>query len=76
MIHLLNAIDIVNWDSVMIDNQKLCLVVIREFTSNVEMMALVKLSRAVSSASFRTYKNDGGIFIRFRFTPRVKKVIG
>ena len=22
MIHLLNAIDIVNWDSVMIDNQK------------------------------------------------------
>ncbi len=34
MIHLLNALDVVNWDSVMIDNQKkLCLVVIREFKS-------------------------------------------
>ncbi|MEK5772805.1 hypothetical protein VXE29_19890, partial [Acinetobacter variabilis] len=34
MIHLLNAIDVINWDSMMIDNQKkLCLVVIREFTS-------------------------------------------
>lgn len=34
MIHLLNALDVVNWDSVMVDNQKkLCLVVIREFRS-------------------------------------------
>ncbi|MEO9279270.1 DUF4055 domain-containing protein [Acinetobacter sp. WA-87] len=34
MIHLLNAIDVINWDSMIIDNQKkLCLVVIREFIS-------------------------------------------
>lgn len=34
MIHILNAIDVINWDSMMIDNQKkLCLIVIREFTS-------------------------------------------
>ncbi|MFH4233194.1 hypothetical protein WAJ75_19525, partial [Acinetobacter baumannii] len=34
MIHLLNALDVVNWDSVMNDNhKKLCLVVIREFKS-------------------------------------------
>ncbi|AGH35036.1 DUF4055 domain-containing protein [Acinetobacter baumannii] len=34
MIHLLNAVDVINWDSMMVGNQKkLCLVVIREVVS-------------------------------------------
>lgn len=34
MVHLLNAVDVINWDSVIVDNQKkLCLVVIREVIS-------------------------------------------
>ena len=77
MIHLLNAIDVVNWDSVMIDNQKkLCLVVIREFKSERGADGFSKTEQEQYRVLRLEQEGNGNIFIPFRCTQRVKRVTG